>query len=195
MKYELFSDKPPILSRLESMGYKTFDGEDHDLNLIGIRSASRIAGSFDDRFICVYREEGLWVQETYQASCDASAEQHRDPSNEKGVAILKAGQYRGVWHLDLHRGKYMALCQRGAAVVVYRDNNGDAVSDHVNEESGYFGINGHRAHETRLVDSTKYYSAGCQILRHPADFARLIALCKMQAAKWGDGFTYTLIEE
>ena len=135
------------------------------------------------------------MQEVYQCTCDPSAEQHVNPTNEKGVAILKAGQYRGVWRLDKHRGQYTALCQRGAAVVVYRDNTGDNKSDHINEDKGFFGINGHRAHSTRLVHSTKYYSAGCQVLRHPASFARLIALCEMQRAKWGDSFTYTLLED
>ncbi len=198
MKYEIFHAEPPALRRLRINGYKVFEGEDHDLNLIGIRSKNRKAGAFDDVFLCVYREEGVWVQETYQATCDPSAEQHKDPTNSKGVAILKAGQYRGVWHLDMHRSKYLGLCQRGAVVTVYRDKNYDDTSD-TNDKSaldtGWFGINGHRAHETKLVESTKYYSAGCQVLRHPADFARLIALCKMQAAKWGASFTYTLLEE
>lgn len=195
MNYEVFYTEPPLLRLLRAKGYAVFDGEDHDLNLIGIRSPNRKAGAFDDLFVCIYREEGKWIKETYQATCDPSAEQHEDPTNPKGAAILRAGQYRGVWRLDMHRGKYLALCQRGAAVVVYRDNTGDNISDHINEESGFFGINGHRAHEAKLVDSTRYYSAGCQVLRHPADFARLVALCKMQAAKHGDSFTYTLIEE
>jgi hypothetical protein len=195
MKYEIWHAKPPILQRLITRGYKVFEGEDHDLNLIGIRSKNRTAGSFDDLFVCVYREDGVWIQETYQATCDPSAEQHISPTNDKGVAILKAGQYRGVWTLDLHGGVYRALCQRGAMVTVYRDNTGDSTSDHINEDTGWFGINGHRAHKTKLVDSTKYYSSGCQVLRHPADFARLIALCEMQEAKWGNSFTYTLLEE
>ena len=80
-------------------------------------------------------------------------------------------------------------------MVVYRDNTGDNKSDHINEDEGMFGINGHRAHATKLVHSTKYYSAGCQVLRHPADFARLIALCEMQVARWGNSFTYTLLED
>ncbi len=195
MNYETFNVEPPLLRLLRAKGYAVFDGEDHDLNLIGIRSKNRTAGSFDDFFVCIYREAGMWIKETYQATCDPSAEQHKDPTNPKGVAILKAGQYRGVWKLDKHAGKYLALCQRGAMVTVYRDNTGDTTSDHINEDTGWFGINGHRAHETKLVDSTKYYSAGCQVLRHPADFARLMTLCKMQAARWGDSFTYTLIEE
>lgn len=196
MRYDVFHAPPPILKRLEIKGYKTFDGEDHDLNLIGVRSSNRTVGAFDDEFYCVYREEGLWIQEVYQSTCDPSASEYTDPAHEVGVAILKAGQYRGVWKLGKHRGKYKALCQLGAKVTFYRDSNKDDVSDHVNEASGYIGINGHRAHKSKLADNSKWWSAGCQVLRHPADFSRLITLCEMQvAAGWGDSFTYTLLEE
>ena len=61
-----------------------------------------------------------------------------------------------------------------------------------------FGINIHRASSARsgsLATSTRYFSAGCQVLVHPADFARLIALCQMQVGRGiGDTFSYTLIE-
>jgi hypothetical protein len=32
--------------------------------------------------------------------------------NSKGCAILKEGQYKGVYEIDLHNGKYEAICQR-----------------------------------------------------------------------------------
>ena len=122
-------------------------------------------------------------------------EQHLNPTNSKGVAILKAGQYRGVWQLDMHRGKYIALCQRGAMVTVWRDRNKDGVADHVNADTGWFGINCHRAHANHLVESTKYYSAGCQVIRSPADWARLLSLCRLQAENGlGSSYSYTLLE-
>jgi hypothetical protein len=185
---------PSILRRVESMGYKIFTGKDHDLNLIGVRSPGRTPGRFDDMFHCVYKERGEWIEERYVCTTDASLEQHLNPGNEKGVAVLKPGQYRGVWRLDSHRGKYLALCQRNGEVTVYRDNNRDNKTDYLTEDTGYFGINIHRAHELRLVDSTRYYSAGCQVLQHPADFARLMALCRMQIAMGYKSFSYTLIE-
>ena len=67
MDYKTFDNLPPILQRLKLKGYKVFDNEDHDLNLIGIRSQNRIAGEYDDLFYCVNIEEGQWVQEVYQA--------------------------------------------------------------------------------------------------------------------------------
>ena len=35
-----------------------------------------------------------------------------NPMNSKGCAILKEGQYKGVYEIDLHNGKYEAICQR-----------------------------------------------------------------------------------
>ena len=116
------------------------------------------------------------------------------PETAKEVAVLKPGQYRGAWRLDMHRGKYLALCQRNAKVTVYRDNNKDNKTDYLEEDTGMFGINIHRAHKSKLVDSTRYYSAGCQVIQNPADFARLIGLAQLQVGIGYDSFSYTLIE-
>lgn len=191
---------PRILHRLKSMGYVVFDGDkDYDLNLIGVRSKSREPGKWDDHFHVVYKELGDWIEEVYECTTDPSAEQHLDPTNPKGVAILKAGQYRGVWKLDMHAGKYLALCQRGAKVTVYRDRNRDRYSDMgvgVPEDTGWFGINCHRGHSSRLVETTKWYSAGCQVIWSPIDWARLITLAQLQVEHGlGNSFTYTLVEE
>ncbi len=196
MNYKNWGSRtPPLLSVCYSKGYKVFDGDrDYDLNLIGVRSESRVAGNFDDRFYVIYQELGQWIQEDYECTTDPSAEQHLNPTHEQGVAILKPGQYRGVWKLDMHAGKYLALCQRGSVVTVYRDRNRDRVADYVNEDTGWFGINCHRAHPYKLVSSTRYYSAGCQVIRSPVDFARLLSLCTLQAENGlGDTYTYTLL--
>ena len=191
------AELPPILHRVKSHGYVIFDGDqDYDLNLIGVRSRYREAGRFDDKFYCVYKELGDWIEEVYECTTDPSAEQHMNPTNPLGVAILKAGQYRGVWKLDKHRGKYLAYCQRGAPVTVYRDNNKNRVRDYLSEDVGYFGINLHRAHKSRLVETTKWYSSGCTVIRSHIDWARLLTLGLTQVAHGvGESFTYTLLED
>ena len=188
--------RPPRLNQLRALGYKTFETTDFDLNLIGVRSRNRTPGKFDDTFYCIYLDRGEWIEERFICTVDPSAEQHLDPTNPRGVAILKPGQYRGVYKLDMHRGKYLALCQRNGEVTVYRDNTHDRRSDHIREESGMFGINIHRAHESLIKTSTKWYSSGCTVIQHPADFARLMALCQMQVDLLGyESFTYTLLED
>jgi hypothetical protein len=187
-------NQPRILNRLEAMGYKIFTQKEFDLNIIGLRSPIRRPGLFDDEIRVCYKDGFDWIEERYRATTDPSIEQHRDPNNPKGVAILKPGQYRGAYCIDKHQGKYYALCQRGAEVTVYRDNNRDEHTDYINEESGYFGINLHRAHSSKIVYSTRYYSHGCQVIQNPADFARLMGLAQLQVGIGYKSFTYTLIE-
>jgi hypothetical protein len=67
----------------------------------------------------------------------------------KGMATLKPGIHYG-WKLDYHKGQYPALCQRKSKVTVIRDG------DPPYEDTGYFGINGHRGGTTRTN------SEGCQ---------------------------------
>ena len=187
-------NQPPILNRVESLGYKIFTQKEYDLNIIGIRSQNRRPGLFDDEICVCYKEGFDWIEERYKATTDPSMEQHRDPDNPKGVAILKPGQYRGVYKIDKHAGKYYALCQRGAEVTVYRDNNLNERTDYINEESGWFGLNLHRAHPNVIVQSTRAYSHGCQVIQNPADFTRLMGLARLQIGIGYESFTYTLIE-
>ena len=197
MRYISHTDRPPRLNQMRSMGYKTFEDKDYDLNLVGIRSRVRRADSFDDLFCVFYKQRGLWIEERYNCTVDAGAYWLENPYKKKGCAILKAGQYKGVWSIDMHRGKYTALCQKdNAPVTVWRDDNKDLIHDHRQQETGYFGINCHRAMQYRIAYQVQKFSAGCTVIQHPADFARLMTLCKMQEiAGNGRTFTYTLIED
>lgn len=197
MEYNKTENPPARLMQLRSMGYKTFEDHDYDLNLVGIRSRNRRADAFDDVFLCMYKERGYWIEERYACTVDAGAYWLENPSKQEGCAIVKAGQYRGIWSIDKHQGKYDALCQKyNAPITVWRDNNKDLVHDHRNEETGYFGINCHRASQYTVRDQVGKYSAGCTVIQHPADFERLMVLCKMQEmAHLGQTYTYTLIED
>lgn len=197
MRYIPHTDTPRRLKQMRSMGYATFENKNYDLNLVGIRSNVRRADAFDDLFCVFYKDRGMWVEERYKCTVDAGAYWLQNPYKSEGCAILKAGQYRGLWSLDLHRGKYQALCQKdNAPVTVWRDNNKDLIHDHRSEETGYFGINCHRAMQYSVSHQVGRFSAGCTVIQHPADYSRLITLCKMQEiAGNGRTFTYTLIED
>ncbi len=82
---------------------------------------------------------------------------------------------------------------------VYRDPDRDSdldIQDAVSD-TGFFGINIHRANESRASVQVDRWSAGCQVLQDPDHFAFLMQLCERQRQKFqsGDAFTYTLLEQ
>lgn len=95
-------------------------------------------GMYDDAMFIITPEHFF----SYNANTDPSA--WRD-----GIATLKKG-FWPCYKFDLHRGQYLALCQRAGEVTVERDNIGD--------DTGFFGINIHQGY----YDSTS--SLGCQTI-------------------------------
>tara|TARA_R100000329_G_scaffold151333_1_gene147047 strand:- start:5752 stop:6351 length:600 start_codon:yes stop_codon:yes gene_type:complete len=186
---------PTILTQVEKAGHKVFSNGDYDLNIIGVRNPKGKPDQFDDIMYVVFKVNGLWQVESFQITTDPGLYFMKKPANVDGTAILKAGQYRGAYKIDKHRGKYNALCQRAGSVVVWRDNNKDDVVDYDHTQKGYFGINIHRAHQEYELDSVGKYSAGCQVFRRAEDLERLLWLCGMQIKthNW-DTFTYTLLD-
>ena len=194
--YDL-GDLPPLLQRCDALGYAIFTDYNYDLNLIACRSPSRISGLFDDVFHVIYRVGDRYIQESYPCTTDAGLYWLHNPSKVEGTAILVAGQYRSVWKLDRHAGKFIALCLRNGPVQVYRDSNRDEILDHNPDtiESGYFGINIHRASSAHVVEDVGRYSAGCVVIQDKEDFERLIALARKQRDTLGyDTFSLTLLE-
>lgn len=177
-------------------GYAFWDDGELNLNIIGIRKADGKLDAFDDWLTCIYRRGGEWFLKEWQATTEPGTYWTQNFENPNGVAILMPNQYRGCYSIGLHNGKYEALVQTGA-VTVYRDNNKDAKLDLLPEkkDTGWFGINIHRAHETWLMDSVSMWSAGCQVVRNPKDFAEFMGIVKEAAAIWGPKFTYTLLDE
>lgn len=105
----------------------------------------------------------------------------------KGMAVLKPGLYR-AHRFDLHKGQYLALCQRAAQVTVIRDGEPPY------PDTGMFGINIHRGGNTTTS------SEGCQTIP-PDQWPAFIALCQAEAkriygADWrAEIVTYILLEE
>lgn len=106
--------------------------------------------------------------------------------SRKGMATLNAGWWP-VYRFDLHRGKYLALCQRGGEVTVTRDG------DPPYQDTGEFGINIHRGGNTTTS------SLGCQTIP-PAQWPAFISLAEAEARRlFGDrwkrtNIPYALIE-
>ena len=187
-----------IKSTVLKKGYKWFEAGDFNLNLIGIRNSdtgSKVTNQFDDTFFIAYKDEGKYKVLNYACTTDPGAHWQKLPMDEIGTASLVPNQYRSTWKIDLHQGLYKALKQC-KPVDVYRDKNKDMSYDrHIEDETnGIYGINIHRANKMMVSQIVDKWSAGCQVIQDPKDFANLMYLCHVAANKYGNSFTYTLLE-
>ena len=81
-------------------------------------------------------------------------------------------------------------------ITVFRDNNRDSELDvtGVDEQQGLHAVNIHRASRVRASTRVDKWSAGCQVVQDPDHFDFLMTLCDRGAQKFGNSFTYTLLE-
>jgi len=178
-------------------GYVFFDANKTlNLNIVGVRRDTNVPNRFDDVIMVICRNGlGEWEVYSYAATTDPGTFWLEHPQNSKGTAILVPGQYRGSHKIGKHRGHYRALVQAGP-VKVWRDSNRDDVLDFDGEEQdGLYGINIHRASSGHTSSKVEKWSAGCQVIASPVDFAELMALAGNAASRFGPRFTYTLLDE
>ena len=185
---------------LKNKGYAYFKNGVYNLNIIGVRSNNnrKVTNDFDDVIIVTYNTPSV-TNKRFTAFITTEPGLYYIKEkllNPRGTAILVPGQYRGCWQIAKHQGKYKALCQR-KPVKVYRDNNRDNIYDMNPEtiETGVFGINIHRSSEFGESTKVNKWSAGCQVFRRVEDFNSFMRLCEAQSKKYGNSFTYTLINE
>ena len=183
----------------EKKGYAFFTNGVYNVNIIGVRSnqGNKVTNKYDDLLIVDYNTNKGHKRQIYNITTEPGLSLIKNPSNAKGAAILVPGHYRGVSAVDLHRGKYKALCQRLGAVKVYRDGNKDDIYDlNPNKiDKGWFGINIHRSNETWTRETVDNYSAGCQVFNNPKDFVSFMNIIEKSKAIYVNKFTYTLINE
>ncbi len=149
-----------IQSTLEGKGYKYFtdtNNKSYDVNIVGIRNnetQGRVTNAFDDLITISYKnEDGEWQYHEYNCTTDPGTHWVENILNDRGVAILKPGQYRGSHKIRKHQGKYLALGQK-KHMKIYRDANLDGVYDLIEEsvKDELIGINIHRA-TSRAVEN------------------------------------------
>ncbi len=190
-----------IIEVMKGKGYRVYNTPEVDwnLNIVGIRSLDPEPGTFNDTLTVFHQFHGIWEIYYYHTTTDPSIRYLQRPVNRHGTAILKEGQYRGAYKLDIHnrgvRGGHLALCQRLGHVTVYRDNNRDEKLNvtSVRTQTGKFGINIHRTTD-EYVEKQKF-SAGCQVFEDPRQFDDFLLKCKAGRAAFGNKFTYTLLHQ
>lgn len=187
-----------IVKALNKKGYVVFenDKKPFNLNIIGVRNSNPKPDVFNDLLFVFWKYQGRWS--VIQMDCTTESGLHwlKYPLNKKGTAILKEGQWKGMWSIGLHQGKYKALKQ-AKPVTVIRDFDKDGEFDYDSgvEDTGLFGINCHRANAKRESIVVGKWSAGCQVVQNPHEFDLLVSLCEEAAEVHGNSFTYTLINQ
>ena len=186
----------------KKLGYAFFERGDFNLNIVGIRNSSGRPDIFDDSMNLLYKAKGEWVWDTYEVTTEPGPNILKRPLKSvqhKGTAILVPDQYRSTYKISWHGSKgagHTALCQRGGEVSVWRDNNRNATPDkHGPEDRGWYGINIHKHRGSGARVNTGGVSAGCQVFKDSIEFAEFLETCRDSADKYGNSFTYTLIDE
>lgn len=188
-----------MLSRMKGIlkdnGYVLYT-RPYELNIVGMRSKSVNSNRFDDEIHVFYvKPDGTWDYHMYQATTDPGTFWLNNPTYPQGTAILAQGQFVHAYTIGKHRGMYDALVQH-KPVNIIRDYDRDAILDFNNgtKQTGFFGINIHRAGSSGSTVLIDKYSAGCQVFKDADDFNVFMKLCKQHATHYGNTFTYTLID-
>jgi len=193
--------KEQIETAVKYKGYKWFEdnsNKGYDVNIVGVRNnsplvADKVTNVFDDHITISFKDEtGKCQFYCWLATTDPGKKGVQQFHNNKGVARLVPNQYRTVWAVDKHQGKYDALCQRLNNVTVWRDANKDFIFEERVTDTGMFGINIHKSG----TDSTwvENWSEGCQVFKRVKDFDVFMSICKKAAKIHGNKFSYTLLE-
>lgn len=187
-----------IIETMNRLGYKVFDNDTkpYNLNIVGLRTADMTPNVFNDYEYCFWHYKGSWEGLKFSITTDPGLYYLKNPLNDAGTAIVKPGQYPGLWQRGLHQGKYPALRQVGA-ITVYRDGNRDSKYDLSGKTytGTTFGINNHRAVENGRSIMVDKWSAGCQVFEDYYQFEIFMRLVSEAEKNWTNTFTYTLITE
>ncbi|MBL7932319.1 MAG: hypothetical protein JNL60_10470 [Bacteroidia bacterium] len=188
-----------MLSKIKGLlrfkGFKLFT-RPYELNIVGLRSKSTVPNKFDDELHVFYMvNASKWEYHVFKITTDPGTFWLNNPMQPQGTAILAEGQYLNSHALGLHRGQYKALVQK-SPITIMRDYDRNAVLDFYNgkKESGQYGINIHRANKTGTTLSVDRNSAGCQVFANASDFELFLKMCEQHRSRFGNNFTYTLID-
>lgn len=169
-----------LLKRIYDLGYNV-----ETPIIVGVRSTADAPDTFDDSIYLITPSNFY----KFTGTTNPGVHWLKSFMNPKGTAVLKPGQYR--YKLGLHKG-YEALVQ-AAPVTVYRDSDRDLKSEEAPvTDTGYFGINIHRANQNAISKLISKWSGGCQVLNNPKEFAFLMAEVKKSGKK---EILYTLLKQ
>ena len=163
-------------------GYVWFGDKENkgfDVNVVGVRNmlpGRKVTNIFDDKLTLSYKNEnGVWQFHSWDITTDPGTKAMKEFHNPAGVFRLIPGQYRGMWAIGLHQGKYEAMRQVKPCKG-WRDKNKDMVFDETLVVEGVFGINGHRSNPKTQSEYVENWSEGCQVFKRLKDFLEFMVI-------------------
>ena len=194
-----------ILETMKQKGYKIYN-RPYEMNIVGIRRSyegMQYTNAFTDFCYLIYKVDtsDRWEIKKYLFSTmpgyyrtnedgkNIDVKQTKLMQGRGGMGILKPAQYIDVYAIGSHGGAdaMVTLGQQKA----YRDNTAGPVIKYTSEVSGYFGMFMHRGY----LGGVNNWSEGCQIFKSDNDLRDFFKLCKNHKEKYGNKFSYTLMEE
>lgn len=194
-----FLSRQEVFRRMRNLGHAAFknDQKNYNINVIGIRSKTAKLDDYGCQLLVAWKFNGVWSERSWPITTYPGSHYliHK-LLNSRGAAILVPGQYKGVYSVRKHNGRYDAFCQTYGPVKVFRDGNRDRVFDMDPETimRGHFGINIHRSALSGCTYRVNKHGAGCQVFKCAPDFKEFMDIVKKSRGNFGNKFTYTLIE-
>jgi hypothetical protein len=148
----------------------------------------------DEIHVFYYLPDGKMNYHVYPATTDPGTYWLNNPMMPKGTAVLKEGQYVNTYGIGLHRGQKSALVQVRPVTVLRDDDRDEWIDFESPEDTGMFGINIHYPSGQGGNKSIERDSAGCQVFEWNNDFVQFMLLCEQHRARYGNRFTYTLVD-
>lgn len=205
LEFPFIHDADPInfksvLEVMKKKNYKIYSGGDYHLNVVGVRRSKIKVDTFNDVLMVFYPLNGQWMHSEYQiTTIPGITYLSHKPVNSKGTAVLVPGQYLNKYTVRKHDGAYEAFCQKkdaGCEVKVWRDANEDGkLNPDKSKTHDAWGINIHRSDPDGCTIAVQSYSAGCQVFRCVAQFKSFMDTVRIAKEKYGNTFTYTLLDQ
>jgi hypothetical protein len=186
-----------VIDEMQNLGYEV-DTRPYKLNIVGIRNPNiSEPENYEDHIAYFYYDSNGDLQgKVAEATTTPSVYWLQNPMSSEGTAIMKQGQYKDAYAIGLHKNKYEALVQQ-SPITVIRDADRNGILNYFGKtNSGLYGINIHHSTATwASADKIGQDSAGCQVFRFRQDFDEMMNFAKSSKSKYGNNFTYTLIDE
>ena len=118
----------------------------------------------------------------------------REDTIGSGPAAPDTTTYQeAIW--NLHTAECWAGTPERVRRHLERGRDGELDLESGREETGWFGINIHRASLRNRSIEVGRWSAGCQVIADPRQFDLFMDLCEEGRRAWGNVFTYTLLHQ